>query len=94
MPGGGHYNNGTYFGLTPERFHAETVPGTWYRLATEAVDNADGSVTIRLYRDGQLVAQATDTGVGCAPIRGAARLGIRGDNTDFNIKNYTSNRIG
>ena len=88
VPGGEIYNNGSYFNLTTERYFADTTPGTWYRLATEAIDNPDGSVTIRLYRNDQLAAQATDTGTGCPPIHGPARLGIRGDNTDFNITDY------
>jgi hypothetical protein len=88
-PGGGYYNGGTYFYLTPDTVRiGPTGLGQWYLLATEVTDNADGSVTIRAYRDGALVARATDRGLGCAPIHGPSRLGIRGDNTDFSLTGY------
>ena len=57
-----YYNGGTYYDLTPETYYAPTVLGQWYSLATSAKDNPDGSVTIKLYRDGNVVAQATDSG--------------------------------
>jgi hypothetical protein len=89
LPGGEYYNGGTYFPLTAELSSGEaTEIGRWYVLATEIHDNADGSVTITGSRDGATILQATDDGVGCPPFRGAARLGVRADNTDFNLDAY------
>jgi hypothetical protein len=89
VPGGEYYNGGTYFPLTVERGSGEsTQSGRWYRLGTEVSDNADGSVTITGSRDGATVLQATDDGVGCPPLRGPGRLGVRADNTDFNLDAY------
>jgi hypothetical protein len=89
VPGGEFYNGGTYFHLTGERSgDGPPEPGRWYRLATEIRDNADGSVTVTGYRDDAVVVRATDDGVGCPPLRGAGRLGVRGDNTDFNLDAY------
>jgi hypothetical protein len=88
QPGGDYYNGGTYFPLTPVTVAADTEPGRWYRLTSEVRDNDDGSVSIAVYRDGARLAEVTDAGVGCAPLTGPARLGVRGDNTDFNLDAY------
>jgi hypothetical protein len=86
--GPNYYNGGTYYALSEEIYHAPTVLGDWYQLATSAQDNADGSVTITLYRGGDVAAQATDTGVGCTPIHAPTRLGLRADNVDANFSEY------
>jgi hypothetical protein len=88
VPGGGFYNGGSYFDLAAERYLRPTVQGRWYRLASSVQDNRDGSVTIRTFQDGRLVAQATDRGLGCAPITGPTHLGIRSDNVDANLSHY------
>ena len=90
VAGGDYYNGGSYFSLYSERFYASTNVGQWYRIGTDAQDNADGSVTIRLLRDGKVVAEARDTGVGCAPIKGPARIGIRADNAEFELDDYVA----
>ena len=88
VPGGGYYAGGTYFSLYPETTYAPTQLGHWYRLAGEVRDNPDGSVTVTAFRDGVKVAEATDTGRGCAPIHGPAKSGIRADNTEFELDDY------
>lgn len=88
VAGGDYYQGGSYFPLVNERYYEPTVPGRWYRLSTTVRDNPDGSVSLAMYRDGIKVMEAVDKGVGCAPLRGGARLGIRGDNTDFSLNNY------
>jgi hypothetical protein len=88
VPGGGFYNGGTYFELAPVRSLRPPVVGRWYHLASAVQDNPGGSVTIRVFRDGVLVARATDYGVGCPPIRGPAKLGIRSDDVDASFDNY------
>jgi hypothetical protein len=88
VPGGDYYNGGTYFPLTSVTSADPPELGRWYRLASTVRDNDDGSVSIAVYRDGALMAEATDSGVGCAPLTGPARLGVRGDNTDFNLDAY------
>jgi hypothetical protein len=88
VSGGSVYNGGTYFDLTKERRFGPTIPGRWYRLASSVQDNSDRSVTIRIFQNGRLAAQATDRGVGCAPMRAPTKLGIRSDNVDANFGNY------
>lgn len=63
--------------------------GQWERVGGTVHTNADGSVSIGVIRDGQVVLTATDTGSGlCAPI-GAGKVGVRGDNADFNFDNVS-----
>jgi hypothetical protein len=82
------YNGGTYYDLTPETYQVPTILGKWYSLATSAQDNDDGSVTISLYRGGKVVAQATDGGIGCPPIHGPTKVGLRADNADASFSHY------
>ncbi|HET9676686.1 MAG TPA: hypothetical protein VFP21_04170 [Solirubrobacterales bacterium] len=86
---GGSENGGTYYELGPGEVGGYPIPfGAWQHLAASIQDNADGSVTITMWRDGAKLLAATDTGVGCAPITGAGAVGVRGDNDDFNIDNF------
>lgn len=86
---GGSENGGTYYELGPGEVSGYPIPfGTWQHLAASIQDNADGSVTITMYRDGVRILSATDTGMGCAPITAAGSVGVRGDNADFDIDNF------
>lgn len=87
---GGSENGGTYYELGPGEASGYPIPfGAWQHLAASVQDNPDGSVTIAMWRDGTKLLAATDTGVGCAPITAAGSVGVRGDNADFNIDNFT-----
>ena len=66
--------------------------GRWHQVLTTIVDQAR-SVTIRLLIDGKLVARAVDDGVGGPPINGAGRIGLRGDNADFQFRNLVVRRV-
>jgi hypothetical protein len=92
--GGNYFNGGTYFSLTPARSTSRPRRGRWHRLAAEVRDHADGSVTVRAYRDGELVASVRDRGRGCPPIHGPARVGIRGDNAEFSLDDFRVMGIG
>ena len=84
---GGPDNGGTYYDLTSYVSHA--VPyGAWQDITATVRTNADGSVTIRLLAGGQLVVQATDTGIGGPPITHAGRVGLRGDNCNFRFDDF------
>jgi hypothetical protein len=88
LPGGNYYNLGTYFNLSPEYHRGRLQLDRWYRIASSVQTQPNGSVTIRLFRDGRLVAQATDRGVGCAPLVDPAHLGIRADYVNANLAHY------
>ena len=52
-------------------------------------DNADGSVTIALSRNGTALTSVTDSGTGCSPIVAPGAVGVRGDNDNFSVDNFT-----
>lgn len=85
---GGPSNHGTYYELTDEQAGYPIAFGSWRSAGTTIRDNADGSVTITLTVDGRAAAEATDRGVGCAPITGGGAVGIRGDNAEFEFADY------
>jgi len=86
---GGPSNGGTYYNLGSYGSH--TVPyNVWQKVKATVKNNTDGSVTIQLFADGQLVFSVTDNGsIGGAPIRSAGKVGIRGDNANLKFKNFT-----
>jgi hypothetical protein len=62
--------------------------GSFRKVGGVVRTNADGSVTIQVLRDGQVVVQAIDRGAkGGAPLRAAGRIGLRSDNADYNVDN-------
>ena len=62
--------------------------GQWENVGGSVVTRADGSVKLTMVRHGETVLEATDTGVGCAPVT-SGRVGIRGDSTNFNVDDFT-----
>ena len=63
--------------------------GAWERVGGVARNNADGSVTLQVLRNGVVALQCVDNGsLGGAPLR-SGDIGIRGDNTDFQFDNVT-----
>jgi hypothetical protein len=85
---GGRSNGGTYRVLGSSAAYA--VPyGSWQDVRADVRNNADGSVGIRLFVDGTLLVSATDRGEGGRPITRPGKVGIRGDNADFNFRNFS-----
>ena len=62
--------------------------GTWEKVGGSVTNLPDGSVKITVERRGQTVLEGIDTGIGCAPITTAGRVGIRGDYTNFNADDF------
>lgn len=62
--------------------------GTWENVGGSVKNLPDGSVKITVERRGQTVLQGIDTGIGCAPITTAGRVGIRADYTNFNADDF------
>jgi hypothetical protein len=67
---------------------SDALIGQWEKVGGSVRTAADGSVRLALVRHGRTVLEATDTGVGCAPITNAGRVGIRGDSTNFNADDF------
>ena len=68
--------------------------GGWTRVRAEVVDEPDGG-RLSLSRDGVLLASVLDTGQGGVdPLRGTGRVGLRGDNTEFHVRDLTVSAVG
>ena len=90
---GGTDNGGTYYELSDggdPYVAGHPIPfGTRQHVGATVRNNADGSVTLTLLREGVVLARATDRGIGCAPIVAAGKVGIRGDNDAFTVDDFT-----
>jgi hypothetical protein len=85
---GGPSNGGTYVTLASRSGHGVPLDA-WQRVGASVEDTVDGSVAIEVLREGAAVLRAVDTGAGCAPIRRAGAVGVRGDNLDFELRDFT-----
>lgn len=85
---GGDDNGGTYYELASASGFPAPM-GAWQEVGASIQTNADQTVTIKLYREGQQLIEATDTGVGCAAVTAPGAVGVRGDNLDFDIHDFT-----
>jgi hypothetical protein len=83
---GGPSNDGMYYTLASA---AHVVPTSSWQAVRTVVTNSGGSVTIRLFADGVLIVQATDSGTGGPPITQPGAVGIRGDNDRFQCDDFT-----
>lgn len=84
---GGPSNGGTYHDLG-EHAGYDVPYGAWQHVRATIEDEPSGAVAIRLYADGRLLTEAVDDGVGGDPIRTAGRIGVRGDNCQFLLRNF------
>ena len=90
---GGTDNGGTYYELASASGPPAPM-GAWQQVGASIQTNADQTVTIKLYREGQQLIEATDTGVGCTAITAPGAVGVRGDNLDFDIDDFTVGALG
>ena len=84
---GGPSNDGTYHTLGSR----ESLPlplGEWGAVGASIHTAADDSVVIDVFREDRRVLTATDSGTGCAPITADGAVGVRGDNLDFNARDF------
>jgi len=84
---GGPTNGGTYYILAEGR--AAVPIGDWQAVAATVQTLPDGSVRIALYRGADRLLEAIDTGsVGGPPITSPGAVGIRGDNCEFEFRDF------
>lgn len=83
---GGPSNGGTYFDLATG--HHPVSWNTWEHVRATVGNTSDGGVAIQLFVGGVLVANAVDRGVGGPPITHAGKVGIRGDNAEFDVDEF------
>jgi hypothetical protein len=85
---GGPSNGGTYYDLSQSVSHPVRY-GQWVNVRASVRNNSNGSVTISLYENDRLIVSAVDNGsVGGPPIRGAGRIGLRGDNANLKFDDF------
>lgn len=85
---GGASNGGTYYTISPEVPGHRITPNAWSYVSASVRNNPNGTVTINVYSNDQLVTTATDTGIGCAAITRPGAVGIRGDNARFRFHTF------
>lgn len=90
---GGDVNGGTYYDLGPPVGDVPVPYDRWQRISVSARDLPDGSVAVIAERDGVRL-DVVDSGVGCAPLRGAGAVGIRGDNAELSFDDITIDSSG
>lgn len=85
---GGPSNGGRYFELT-KRVAYRVPYKKWQRFDVIVADTPSGAVSIRLFAGDRLLLSALDDGrQGGDPIRGAGRVGVRGDNAVFFMDDF------
>lgn len=66
--------------------------GGWQDFAVSVVDEPDG-VRLTITTQGRTVVSVLDTGLGgVSPLRGRGRIGVRGDNAEFHLRNLRVER--
>jgi hypothetical protein len=91
---GGPINGGRYYAISPEDRGQPIAYGDWMKVGASVRTNANGSVTIVLFRNGKEVVSATDSGFGCAPITQPGATGIRADNALFQFNTFRVTGLG
>ena len=65
------------------------MPGTWHDVRLDVRNVDRGGVRLTLSLDGHTTLDTVDRGTGGPPITSAGRIGIRGDNAEFDIDSLT-----
>lgn len=79
---GGDTNGGTYYTLASKNGYQANLRN-WMTFAVSAKNQPDGSVRLRLVRNGTTLLDVVDRGTGCAPIVAPGAVGLRGDNAQL-----------
>jgi hypothetical protein len=86
---GGPSNGGTYYTLG-KSIRGQPIPlRVWQNISVSVRNDPAGTVTIAISRNGTMLDQATDNGIGCAALTRPGAIGIRGDNDDFGVETLT-----
>jgi hypothetical protein len=87
VPSGNSASGGKYFQLGSTGYFAP-VMGTWRDVRLD-VRNTDGGVRIVLYFGDHLALDVVDHGEGGPPIVEPGRVGLRGDNAEFDFEAFS-----
>lgn len=86
---GGPSNGGTYVTLAESAGHS-LANGAPRRVGASVRTLADGSVELTLRHAGSTILRAVDSGLLCAPITAAGAVGVRGDNAEFDFRDFVT----
>ncbi|MEO5875558.1 MAG: hypothetical protein ABIS86_10255, partial [Streptosporangiaceae bacterium] len=90
---GGDENGGTYYELGSVPYQ---VPiGVWqpFTISIKNDNTTPGMVTIRVAQQGRELLRVTDTGMGGYPILAPGAVGLRADNTEFEVTDFQVHRL-
>jgi hypothetical protein len=90
---GGPANGGTYYTIGREVKYLPPI-GRWQHVLATITSGANGTTTISLYIDGRQLLKRTDTGIGGDALTAPGGVGIRGDNTEFQFKDFRVRQVG
>lgn len=90
---GGPANGGTYYTIGSAARYVPVLR-RWQHVLAIITSNANRSVTISLYINGRQLLSRTDRGIGGDPLTSPGAVGIRGDNTEFQFRNFRVRAIG
>ncbi|HLY49020.1 MAG TPA: hypothetical protein VKR21_07475 [Solirubrobacteraceae bacterium] len=89
---GGPANGGTYFTIGKQVRYAPVL-GVWQHVLA-IITTAQSTVTISLYIDGRQLLSRTDTGSHGDALTAPGAVGIRGDNSEFEFRNFRVQALG
>jgi hypothetical protein len=85
---GGPSNDGTYYTIGSAVLHVDgALPGVWHHIET-TVGRGEPGVTLTLRIDGRLALDVADRGGGTPVIATPGRVGLRGDNCEFYVRDF------
>ena len=91
---GGPSNGGTYFTLAAAVLNLDAnLPGTWHHVESTAAPGDRGGVALTLRIDGHLAIDVTDRGAQAPVIAVAGRVGMRGDNCEFYVRDFRADPL-
>ncbi len=84
---------GSYYALS--QYVSYHVPyDSWQRFKASVLNDSDGSVTIKVWVDGKLVATGRDDGAGGPPIRDPGEIMLRSDGAELEFADLTIQAAG
>jgi hypothetical protein len=86
---GGPSNGGTYYTLAAKAYPVEPAwPAAWHQVEASIARVGPGAVRLTLRIDGQAALDVTDDGASAPIIGDPGRVGLRGDNCEFYVRDF------
>jgi hypothetical protein len=86
---GGPSNGGTYITLASSALRVDPgLPGVWHQVETTVSREGTAAARLTLRLDGRLVLDVVDRGAIAPVIAAPGRVGLRGDNCEFYVRDF------